>query len=60
MRWGLAELKKRGYSDATLWVLEENHAARALYEKLGFVRDGAVKEIELGKTLRECRYRIEL
>ena len=60
MRWGLAGLKKRGYLEATLWVLEENLAARAFYEKLGFVHDGAVKELELGKTLREYRYRIRL
>ncbi len=60
MRWGLDELKKRGYLMATLWVLEENIPARDFYEKMGFKPDGAVKDIRIGKILKECRYRIGL
>ena len=60
MHWGLEELKKRGYLEATLWVLEENLTARAFYENLGFTLDGAVKDIRIGKILKECRYRIRL
>jgi len=60
MCWGLAELKKRGCLQATLWVLEDNHSARAFYDKMGFAFDGTVKPINIGKALGECRYCIAL
>lgn len=56
INWGLSELKKRNYNKATLWVLEDNLNARRFYKKIGFERDGAVKEITIGKTLNEYRY----
>ncbi|MDD5017345.1 MAG: GNAT family N-acetyltransferase [Eubacteriales bacterium] len=56
MRWGMDELKKRGYTKAVLWVLEENTGARRFYEKCGFACDGTAKSIEIGKKLIECRY----
>lgn len=60
IRWGIRELKGRGYKKASLWVLEENLNARKFYEKLGFEHDGTVKEINIGKLLNECRYAIAI
>ncbi len=60
IRWGMDTLQKRGYSAIVLWVLAENMAARAFYEKMGFLPDGAEKEIVLGKPLIECRYRKDM
>ncbi|MGE5613271.1 MAG: N-acetyltransferase family protein [Bacillota bacterium] len=56
INWGINELKKRNYSKVTLWVLEENINARKFYEKIGFKHDGTVKEITIGKKLKEYRY----
>lgn len=60
INWGLEELRKRGYKKVTLWVLEENLKARRFYEKVGFKQEDLVKEICIGKTLRECRYIINI
>lgn len=56
INWGLDELSKRNYTKVTLWVLEENINARKFYERIGFNHDGTVKEIEIGKKLKEYRY----
>ncbi len=54
----LSELKKLGYEEVFLWVLEENHRARGFYERLGFLPTGDVMEDTIGgKPLREVRYR---
>ena len=54
----LSELKRLGYQDVFLWVLEENHRARSFYEHLGFLPTGDVVEDTIGgKPLREVRYR---
>ena len=53
----LEELRSRGYSDVVLWVLEANHSARAFYESLGFVPDGATKQAQLGVPRPAVRYR---
>jgi len=58
MNWGMGQLKIKGYSKATLWVLEENYNARKFYEKVGFCHDHTVKEINIGKKLNEIRYTI--
>lgn len=55
-QWGIKELKRRGYKEITLWVLEENLRARKFYEKFDFYHDGTVKEIKIGKLLKEYRY----
>ena len=55
-----AELKSRGYEEATLWVLDENSDARRFYEALGFAPDGATKEVNLGEPLKAVRYRKRL
>lgn len=56
IQWGINELRKRSYKEITLWVLEENIRARRFYEKIGFYHDRTVKEINIGKELKEYRY----
>jgi len=56
MDYALNALKRDGYEDVILWVLEENKRARQFYEKCGFVFDGAKKTIEIGTPLIEIRY----
>lgn len=52
------ELRKLGYRDIFLWVLEENARAREFYERFGFIADGGVTVTDIGgKLLREVRYR---
>ncbi|HBN82221.1 MAG TPA: GNAT family N-acetyltransferase [Clostridiales bacterium] len=60
IKWALEELKSRGYTKVTLWVLEENLHARRFYEYKGFQYKGMFKEIQLGKTLIELRYEKEM
>ncbi len=58
--WGEAEhqLRRSGFSDVTLWVLQDNVRALAFYRSNGFVVDGIEKTIELGGTeLVEIRLR---
>jgi dipeptidase E len=44
--------------EAVLWTEERNHRARRIYERRGWVTDGAVREKRYaGQTLRELRYR---
>lgn len=53
----LGALADMGFDAVFLWVLEENAAARAFYERMGFVRgDETLCEEIGGKTLRELRY----
>jgi len=37
---------QRGYREICLWTLEENHASRRFYEKMGFTLDGTRKFLE--------------
>ncbi len=39
----LADMKKAGFSKATLWVFAENHRARRFYEANGFLPNGITK-----------------
>jgi GNAT superfamily N-acetyltransferase len=48
----LGRLRDAGHADVVLWVLEENHAARAFYERFGFVADGARERFEDAPELR--------
>ena len=50
-------LRERGFTVATLWVLEDNSGAREFYEKLGFCLNGGRKTVELGASLATVRYR---
>ena len=55
----LAEFRRRGFAELTLWVLEENLSARQFYEKYGFRLDGGTRTYP--KTeVPEVRYRIRL
>ena len=55
------ELGGAGFTDATLWVLEDNAHARRFYEAAGWRPDGATQSDEIGGvTLREVRYRRSL
>jgi ribosomal protein S18 acetylase RimI-like enzyme len=57
----LAELRGRGFSECTLWVLRDNPRAVRFYERAGFSLDGAEKTVEIGgKPLTEVRYRRSL
>lgn len=50
----ISELRKDGYRDVHLWVLEENLNARAFYSKLGFEETDSIIEDEIGgKKLKE-------
>jgi ribosomal protein S18 acetylase RimI-like enzyme len=50
-------LQARGYTLATLWVLEGNQQARRFYEAMGFETDGASRVLNLGAPLKAIRYR---
>lgn len=57
----VADLRQRGYRQATLWVLESNERARRFYEAAGWRPDGASKAEERpGALLREVRYTLTL
>ena len=53
MRAGLDQL--RAYPRTAVWVLAGNERAIRFYERCGFARDGASKEITLGTALEEIR-----
>ena len=53
----LLELKRQGYENVFLWVLEENIRARDFYERFGFFpTDDFLDDNIGGKDLREVRY----
>jgi ribosomal protein S18 acetylase RimI-like enzyme len=55
----LERLRTSDFSEAILWVLEDNPRARRFYEAAGWSTDGATKEDEFLETrVREVRYRI--
>lgn len=60
MNYAIDTLKRMGYCEIILWVLDENKRARRFYEKFNFIFDGTKKEIEIGKTLTEVRYVLNL
>ncbi|PKM73295.1 MAG: N-acetyltransferase [Firmicutes bacterium HGW-Firmicutes-16] len=50
-------LAEEGYSDIYLWVLEDNSAARAFYEKNGFMCSGDINPDNIGgRAVNELRY----
>ena len=60
MEAGLDHLRSK-FSEAILWVLEDNPRARRFYEKHGWALDGTTKRGEhLGVETAEVRYRIRL
>ena len=56
MDFAASELKRSGYQETIIWVLEENTRGRQFYERYGFVLDGTKKVMELGKSLTCVRY----
>ena len=54
-----AEFQRRGFTQVTLWVLEENRDARRCYEKHGFQLDGGTRRYPRTQV-PEVRYRIRL
>jgi len=57
MESAVSGLKKRGYEDIFLWVLEENVRARRFYERFGFSPAGEYLDDRIGgRALRELRY----
>jgi GNAT superfamily N-acetyltransferase len=57
MAAALADLRTRGYEDATLWTFAANQRANAFYANQGFVPDGAERTEEAWAEIRELRYR---
>lgn len=60
--WDEAEdqLRRSGFADVTLWVLQDNAGALAFYRSNGFVVDGIEKTVEFsGTELVEIRLRTE-
>jgi len=53
-------LQEQGFSEISLWVLNDNQRAIRFYQKLGFAADGTQKEDTWKENiiLRESRYRI--
>ena len=50
-------LRSAGYSFVALWVLSENHDARAFCNRIGFAHDHSIKDISVGgASLTEMRY----
>jgi GNAT superfamily N-acetyltransferase len=53
------QLRRQGYAEATLWVVDANQRARRFYEIAGWSADGAV-QIDEQLGVREIRYRRRL
>jgi ribosomal protein S18 acetylase RimI-like enzyme len=57
----MADLRRRGYRVATLWVLAGNGRARRFYAAAGWAPDGTTRPEEWsGVELEGVRYRIDL
>lgn len=49
LQFCINRLEEFGYQQIPIWVLEENKRACWFYEKNGFIFDGRIQEIEIGK-----------
>ncbi len=57
LRKCIDELKRNGFCNVLLWVLEDNHSARKFYEKNGFICSEIFMEDNIGgKNIREVMY----
>ena len=55
------DLRRSGFGEARLWVLEANPAARSFYERLGWTWDGTTAPHDVGEQeLAVVRYRLAL
>lgn len=54
-------LRRAGFTEAILWVLDTNQRARRFYDRAGWKPDGQTKKDERGPVvLNEVRYRVSL
>lgn len=54
-------LVERGFTEAVLWVLEDNQRGRRFYEATGWRRDGRTKTVDIGgHPIDEIRYQKRL
>jgi RimJ/RimL family protein N-acetyltransferase len=61
VRHVVERLAADGFAEAVLWVVIGNERARAVYERLGWSPDAAIRTADvLGATVDEVRYRIPL
>jgi ribosomal protein S18 acetylase RimI-like enzyme len=58
----LEEIKRNGYQEAAIWVLEENNQMKSFYEELGFQPTPLRKTNDLGEGhfSKEVEYRISV
>lgn len=55
----VAELRRQGYANLYLWVLQGNTRAEQFYRRNGFLPSGDTLPLQLaGSTLTECRYQL--
>jgi GNAT superfamily N-acetyltransferase len=58
---GEERLRHLGYTEAILWVLDDNPRARCFYERAGWYHDGETRPIEIfAIEVPEVRYRKQL
>jgi ribosomal protein S18 acetylase RimI-like enzyme len=50
------ELRREEYDSVVLWTPEVNASAVAFCQALGFLKDGASRYADAGRTVREIRY----
>jgi GNAT superfamily N-acetyltransferase len=61
MNEAVDELRRGGFTDASLWVLDTNARARRFYERAGWAADGTAKDDSWGAfVLHEVHYRRRL
>jgi ribosomal protein S18 acetylase RimI-like enzyme len=56
----IEDMRRRGYSEATVWSFASNDRANAFYEASGFTRDGGERRQEAWADILEFRYRRSL
>ena len=57
---GVGELRRQGFAEATLWVLERNERARSWYERRGWRPTGERKPVWAPGGIDDVGYRIDL
>jgi len=61
IRAAVADLADSRNAEAVLWVIDGNERAQRFYQRMGWSRDGAGMDDEIGgATIPEVRYRIRL
>lgn len=51
-----ARLREQRYTNATLWVLEDNERPIKFYRKHGYEQDGATRSVAISGNLQELRF----